>query len=588
MANKIDKTSTTKNANKQARTSARMHHHTNKHDEAGRPAKAKIQNSQSSSRSRSLSSVSSNTKKRTPKHWIAERSLPDVLGKHYRSDGYYASLYMGDQTFESDLHLSVHSPIDGHVFCQMGEANADQARMVAELAHESFLQWRTVPAPKRGELVRVYGERLRQHKRALAEVITLECGKPIQESLGEVQELIDVCDFAVGLSRQLHGLTIASERPEHRMMEQWHPLGPVLVITAFNFPMAVWGWNAALALVCGNTLVWKPSEQCPLSALACHSLLMQVAVEQGAPPYLSSVIFGEKSLSEQLVDNPRFPLVSATGSCAMGRAVGARVASRMGRSLLELGGNNAMIISDKADLDLALRAIAFAALGTSGQRCTTLRRLIVHEDVLPDVMHKLQTVYDSVAIGNPFDEKNLMGPLVNEAAMEQMESALLAAQQQGGVLICGGEPLADISEKPSALIRKGYYMTPALVVIDGRAPVVQSETFAPILYVHTYQFLEDAIALNNSVAQGLSSAIFTESIHEAELFLSAVGSDCGIANVNIGTSGAEIGGAFGGEKDTGGGRESGSDAWKNYMRRTTNTINYGKQLPLAQGIRFDL
>jgi len=576
-------------ANKHARTSARMHHHSTVSSTRGRKASSHSQKKVAQKKVAQTKSLSVATqKKRVPKHWLSEHALPDVLGKHFRQDGYYGSVYMGDQVFESDLHLSVHSPIDGHVFCQMGEASIEQAKTVAELAHESFMQWRSVPAPKRGELVRVYGERVRQHKRALAEIITLECGKPIQESLGEVQELIDVCDFAVGLSRQLHGLTIASERPEHRMMEQWHPLGSVLVITAFNFPMAVWGWNAALALVCGNTLVWKPSEQCPLSALACHALLMQVAVEQGAPPYLSSVIFGEKSLSEQLVDNPRFPLVSATGSCAMGRAVGARVASRMGRSLLELGGNNAMIISDKADLDLALRAIAFAALGTSGQRCTTLRRLIVHEDVLPDVMLKLQAVYDTVAIGNPFDEKNLMGPLVNEAAMDKMENALLAAQQQGGVLICGGEPLADISEKPSALLRKGYYMTPALVVIDGRAPVVQTETFAPILYVHTYQFLEDAIALNNSVAQGLSSAIFTESMHEAELFLSAVGSDCGIANVNIGTSGAEIGGAFGGEKDTGGGRESGSDAWKNYMRRTTNTINYGKALPLAQGIKFDL
>lgn len=519
---------------------------------------------------------------------VSGQVFKSVLGKFANKEHCYGALYQGDEVFSSDLHLDVHTPVDASVFAQISEATTEQAVKVAEAVTTGFLEWKKVPAPKRGELVRLFGNLVRKHKSELAQIITLECGKPIQESLGEVQELIDVCDFAVGLSRQLHGLTIATERPDHRMMEQWHPLGPTLIVTAFNFPMAVWGWNATLALVCGNSLVWKPSEQCPLSALACHSLLMQIVEEQGAPKYLSSVIFGEKSLSEQLVDNKRFPLVSATGSCAMGKAVGVRVAARMGRSLLELGGNNAMIVSDKADLDLAIRAIAFSALGTSGQRCTTLRRLIVHEDVLPDVMHKLQKVYDSVAIGNPFDESNLMGPLISESSMDKMEQALLAAQQQGGVVICGGEHLADMVAKPTKMIRKGYYMTPALVVIDARAPIVMQETFAPILYVHTYANLEKAIEIQNSVSQGLSSAIFTESISEAEMFMSAVGSDCGIANVNIGTSGAEIGGAFGGEKDTGGGRESGSDAWKNYMRRTTNTINYGKELPLAQGIRFDI
>lgn len=583
MANsKANPTNNKTTARKHAKQSARMHAQPAVKELTKRTRMSQESVTSSSETTRSLRTSSAKVQ------LVNDQVFRSTLGRFASKDHSYAALYMGEECFVSDLHLDVHTPIDGSVFAQICEATHSQAEQVAQSAHESFLQWRSVPAPQRGELVRLYGERVRKHKDALAQIITLECGKPIQESLGEVQELIDVCDFAVGLSRQLHGLTIASERPNHRMMEQWHPLGAVLVITAFNFPMAVWGWNAALALVCGNSLVWKPSEQCPLSALACHNLLMETIEEQGAPLCLSNVIFGEKSLSEQLVDNKRFPLVSATGSCAMGKAVGARVAARMGKSLLELGGNNAMIVSDKADLDLAIRAIAFSALGTTGQRCTSLRRLIVHENVLPDVVHKLQKVYDSVAIGNPLDEKNLMGPLISEAAMDKMEHALLAAQQQGGVVLCGGEHLAEVEDTPSKRIRKGFYMTPALVVIDALAPIVMQETFAPILYIHTYSNLAQAVDIQNSVSQGLSSAIFTESMSEAELFMSAVGSDCGIANVNIGTSGAEIGGAFGGEKDTGGGRESGSDAWKNYMRRTTNTINYGKELPLAQGIKFDL
>jgi aldehyde dehydrogenase (NAD+) len=511
------------------------------------------------------------------------KSLKKVLADFYDEHNCYGSAYVGASRLNSLNKISVVSPINAKQFATISIANASQIDTAIEQSHAAYLKWRITPAPKRGELVRLFGNQLRQNKSELACIITLESGKPWQESLGEVQELIDVCDFAVGLSRQLYGLTISTERKDHRMMEQWHPIGPILVISAFNFPMAVWGWNATLALVCGNSIIWKPSSQCPLSALACHRLLLSAIDEcDDGDKHLSSVIYGERNLVEELADLPNIALVSATGSCNMGRSVGARVAKRMGRSLLELGGNNAMIVCPSANLSLAIRAITFSALGTSGQRCTTLRRLIVHESLKSEMLEKLVQIYASVKIGDPFDENNLMGPLINQQAINAMKTSIKNALDQGGELIAGGEVINNLA------VGDGFYMTPALMTISPDAPVVQVETFAPLLFIHTYRVLEDAICMHNNVSQGLSSAIFTQDIAEAELFLSAKGSDCGIANVNIGTSGAEIGGAFGGEKDTGGGRESGSDAWKNYMRRATNTINYGQALPLAQGISFDL
>lgn len=511
-----------------------------------------------------------------------KKSLEHVLADFYDEGNQYGSAYIGDTRLDNSTKISAVSPINAKQFASVSIADVAQVDVVIARSYTSYLEWRSLPAPKRGELVRLFGMKLRQHKNELARIITLESGKPWQESLGEVQELIDVCDFAVGLSRQLYGLTISTERKDHRMMEQWHPIGPVLVISAFNFPMAVWGWNATLALVCGNSVVWKPSCQCPLSALACHRLLISAIEEVGGDPNLSSVIYGERKLGEALIDHPNVALVSATGSCSMGRSVGARVANRMGRSLLELGGNNAMIVCPSANLELALRAITFSALGTSGQRCTTLRRLIVHESLKDKLIKQLKYTYESVKIGDPFDEQNLMGPLINHQAIMTMASSIQSGIDQGGELITGGEVLNDLS------VGKGFYISPALMVISSDAPIVKLETFAPLLFVHTYSTLEEAIRIQNNVSQGLSSAIFTQNITESEQFLSAKGSDCGIANVNIGTSGAEIGGAFGGEKETGGGRESGSDAWKNYMRRATNTINYGEELPLAQGINFNL
>jgi aldehyde dehydrogenase (NAD+) len=440
-----------------------------------------------------------------------------------------------------------------------------------ERAHAAFLQWRTVPAPRRGELVRLLGEELRAAKQPLARLVTLECGKIVQESLGEVQEMIDICDFAVGLSRQLYGLSIASERPDHRMMEQWHPLGPVAVITAFNFPVAVWAWNAALALVCGDPVIWKPSEKVPLCAEAVMALARRALDRFGdAPDGLLQCVQGGRDVGEALVDDRRMALVSATGSTAMGRAVGPRVAERFGRVLLELGGNNAMIVTPSADLDLAERAILFAAAGTAGQRCTSLRRLIVHEGIADDLVSRLKALFARIKVGDPRDEETLVGPLIDKAAFEAMR-----------------EVLGDGIERVDA-VAGGHYLRPAIVELPSQDGPALKETFAPILYVIRYSHLEEAIALNNSVSQGLSSSIFTNDLKEAERFLSASGSDCGIANVNIGPSGAEIGGAFGGEKETGGGRESGSDSWKAYMRRQTNTVNYGSDLPLAQGIEFKL
>ncbi len=460
------------------------------------------------------------------------------------------------------------SPIDGS---EIGRVGTGDPAATCAAAADAFLQWRSVPAPRRGELVRLLGEELRAAKAPLARLVTLEAGKIVSESLGEVQEMIDICDYAVGLSRQLYGLTIASERPDHRMIEQWHPLGPVLVISAFNFPVAVWAWNAALALVCGDPVIWKPSEKTPLTAAAVMALAARALVRFGdAPDGLLQLVQGDRAVGEALVDDPRIALVSATGSTAMGRAVGVRVAARFGRSLLELGGNNAMIVAPSADLELAARAILFSAAGTAGQRCTTLRRLIVHKQVAEPLLARVRQLFEAVKVGDPRADGTLVGPLIDEAAFEGMARVL-------------GEAIERV-----AAVAGGHYVRPALVEVDAQAGTMLEETFAPILYALRYSSLDQAIALNNAVAQGLSSSIFTTDLREAERFLSGAGSDCGIANVNIGPSGAEIGGAFGGEKETGGGRESGSDSWRAYMRRQTNTINYGSDLPLAQGVRFDI
>ena len=469
---------------------------------------------------------------------------------------------------ESSGELASFSPIDG---AEIGRVAAGDPAKACAAAAQAFLDWRVVPAPRRGELVRLLGEELRAAKEPLARLVTLEAGKILQESLGEVQEMIDICDFAVGLSRQLYGLTIASERPNHRMMEQWHPLGPVLVISAFNFPVAVWAWNAALALVCGDPVIWKPSEKTPLAAEAVMALVRRALERFGdAPQGLVQLVQGGRDAGEALVDDPRIALVSATGSTAMGRAVGPRVAQRFGRVLLELGGNNAMIVCPSADLELAARAILFSAAGTAGQRCTTLRRLIVHESVADALVARLKQLFASVKIGDPREAATLIGPLIDESALDGMRRVL-------------GGRIEQVEGVPG-----GHYVRPAIVEVDGQEGPMLQETFAPILYVVRYRDFDEAISIQNEVPQGLSSSIFTNDLIEAERFVSAAGSDCGIANVNIGPSGAEIGGAFGGEKETGGGRESGSDSWRAYMRRQTNTINYGSDLPLAQGVRFDV
>ncbi|MCW5694192.1 MAG: aldehyde dehydrogenase family protein [Pseudolabrys sp.] len=477
--------------------------------------------------------------------------------------------------------LKVVSPVDGSVVASVPETPAaDVARLIGE-AHEAFLQWRSVPAPRRGEFVRVLGEELRAAKPALGRLVSLEVGKSPSEGLGEVQEMIDICDLAVGQSRQLYGLAIQSEREDHRLTEQWHPAGVVGVISAFNFPVAVWSWNAALAFVCGDSVVWKPSEKAPLTALATAAISARAAEKfGGVPKGLLTMLIGGRDVGEALVDDPRVPVVSATGSTRMGRAVGERVARRFGRAILELGGNNASIVTPSADLDLTLRAVAFGAMGTAGQRCTTMRRLIVHESVYDKLVPKLASVYKSISIGNPVTSDALVGPLIDGRAFEAMQAALAAAQKSGGT-VHGGERV-DINGP------KSFYVRPALVEMPSQTETVCEETFAPILYVLKYKTLDEAIALHNGVPQGLSSSIFGTDIREIETFLSARGSDCGIANVNMGTSGAEIGGAFGGEKETGGGRESGSDAWKAYMRRQTSAVNYGRKLPLAQGVKFDI
>ena len=497
-------------------------------------------------------------------------SVLDALGVHLPPSG----------------DLTVRSPIDGSVLAQLPTASAADMQAAVGRAHEAFKAWRVVPAPKRGELVRLFGEELRAHKSQLAQLVSIEAGKVTSEGLGEVQEMIDICEFAVGLSRQLHGLTIASERPGHRMMEQWLPLGVVGIISAFNFPVAVWAWNSALALVAGDACVWKPSEKTPLTALATQALFERAvkayrAAGHAAPSGLSELVIGRADVGEAMVDDARVALVSATGSTRMGRAVGPRVAARFGRCLLELGGNNAIIVTPSADLELAVRGILFGAYGTAGQRCTTTRRVIAHESIHDALVERLDRARAQLPIGSPVEQGTLIGPLIDAQAFDAMQSALSAAREQGGVVSGGERALAD--RFPGA-----HYAVPALVRMPAQTAVVCHETFAPILYTLKYKTLDEAIALQNGVPQGLSSAIFTTDLREAEAFMSAAGSDCGIANVNIGTSGAEIGGAFGGEKETGGGRESGSDAWKAYMRRTTNTVNYSSELPLAQGVKFDI
>lgn len=477
--------------------------------------------------------------------------------------------------------LKVVSPVDGSVVAAVPETPVTQIGTLIGEAHEAYLAWRSVPAPRRGEFVRLLGQELRAAKDALGRLVSLEVGKSPSEGLGEVQEMIDICDLAVGLSRQLYGLVIQSEREDHRVTEQWHPAGVVGVISAFNFPVAVWSWNAALAFVCGDAVVWKPSEKAPLTALAVQSLTMRAAQKfGGVPSGLSTLLIGGRDVGEALVDDVRVPVVSATGSTRMGRIVGERVARRFGRAILELGGNNASIVTPSADLDLTLRAVAFSAMGTAGQRCTTMRRLIVHENVYDNLVPKLASVYKSISIGNPITSDALVGPLIDGRALEAMQQALADAKKAGGT-VHGGERV-DINGPNS------FYVRPALVEMPAQVGPVCDETFAPILYVLKYRNLEDAIALHNGVPQGLSSSIFGTDIREIEQFLSTRGSDCGIANVNMGTSGAEIGGAFGGEKETGGGRESGSDAWKGYMRRQTSAMNYGRTLPLAQGVKFDI
>jgi aldehyde dehydrogenase (NAD+) len=474
--------------------------------------------------------------------------------------------------------LPVHSPIDGAKLAQVRETPAQDMPALIARAQSAFHQWRNVPAPRRGELVRLLGEELRAAKTALGALVTLEVGKITSEGLGEVQEMIDICDFAVGQSRQLYGLTIASERPGHRMAETWHPMGPVGIITAFNFPVAVWAWNTALALICGDPVIWKPSEKTPLTALATQKIMDRALARFGdAPEGLCQLVIGGPAVGQALVASHDIPILSATGSTRMGGIVGPAVAARWGRPILELGGNNAMIVAPSADLDMAVRAITFGAVGTAGQRCTSLRRLIVHRDIRDDLVARLIKAYASLPVGDPREPGTLIGPLIDTAARDRMLAQLDKARAEGGI-VHGGQPQSG----------PGAYVTPALVEMPGQTATVREECFAPILYVLTYDTLDQAITLQNDVPQGLSSCIFTLNLREAETFLSAAGSDCGIANVNIGPSGAEIGGAFGGEKETGGGRESGSDAWKGYMRRQTSTVNFSASLPLAQGVRFDV
>lgn len=488
----------------------------------------------------------------------------------------------GQKWFSSGGIIESYSPVDGKPIAKVKTAAKEDYEKVIKTAKEAFIFWREIPAPKRGEYVRQFGEKLRAKKAELGRLVSWEMGKSYQEGLGEVQEMIDICDFAVGLSRQLYGLQMHSERAKHRMMEQWHPLGVVGIISAFNFPVAVWSWNTALAWVCGDVCIWKPSEKVPLCSIACQHIWNEVAKENGLPDGISCLVNGDYKIGEYLTSDANVPLVSATGSTLMGRIVGAKVAERFGKSILELGGNNAIIITENADLNMTIVGAVFGAVGTAGQRCTSTRRLIIHESVYEKVKNSLVKAYGQLKIGDPLDEKNHVGPLIDKDAVEAYKKALAEIEKQGGKMIVEGGVLEGKGYE------SGCYVKPAIAEAKNDMSIVQHETFAPILYLIKYKTLEEAIAMQNAVPQGLSSAIMTLNIREAELFLSAAGSDCGIANVNIGTSGAEIGGAFGGEKETGGGRESGSDAWKAYMRRQTNTINWGNNLPLAQGIKFDL
>jgi len=475
----------------------------------------------------------------------------------------------------------IYSPVDGKLIGSISFTTKEEYENVISKAEEAYKIWRKIPAPKRGEIVRQYGNLLREYKDPLGRLVSYEMGKSLQEGLGEVQEMIDICDFAVGLSRQLHGLTMHSERPNHRMYEQWHPIGIVGIISAFNFPVAVWSWNSMLAAICGDVCIWKPSEKTPLSAVACQNLMAQILKENNLPEGIFNLINGDYQVGEWMSHDERIPLVSATGSTRMGKAVGSALAQRFGKALLELGGNNAIILTPNANLELAMVGVLFGAVGTAGQRCTTTRRLIIHESIYETVKEKLVKAYGQLTIGNPL-EANLVGPLIDKDAVNAYLKAIEQLKAEGGTVLCGAEVLSGVGYE------SGCYVKPTICEANNEYQIVQSETFAPILYLLKYTELDEAIALQNGVKQGLSSAIFTNHMQEAEEFLSAWGSDCGIANVNIGTSGAEIGGAFGGEKETGGGRESGSDAWKAYMRRQTNTLNFGKVLPLAQGIKFDL
>jgi aldehyde dehydrogenase (NAD+) len=519
---------------------------------------------------------SSRSSKRPAAATAATAALLTKLGLRADNPGVFCGEWLG-----SGKSLPSLSPIDGRVLATVRTATEAEYERTARRAQEAFKQWQLVPAPKRGEIIRQLGNALREAKRDLGRLVTLEAGKILAEGEGEVQEMIDICDFAVGLSRQLYGLTIASERPQHRMMEQWHPLGIVGIVTAFNFPVAVWAWNSALAAVCGDSTIWKPSSQTPLTAIATIKIAERICRANDVDPAIFSLVIGDgATVGERLINDPRIPLVSATGSTKMGRHVGEVVSRRLGRSLLELGGNNAIIVTPSADLNLAMRGILFGAVGTAGQRCTTTRRIIVHESVRAKLTRRLAEAYRQVPIGSPLQPGTLMGPLINTRAVQDMQDALAAVRAQGGQILYGGEPLRG------AKYPGGCYVRPCLVAAPHDLKIVHDETFAPILYLISYRTLDQAIAYHNEVPQGLSSAIFTNDLREAEQFLCARGSDCGIANVNIGTSGAEIGGAFGGEKETGGGRESGSDSWKAYMRRQTATINFSKELPLAQGIVF--
>ena len=509
------------------------------------------------------------------------QEMKGVLSKLEIASHNQGSAYGNNWIESTGKSISSISPVDGSEIAKVQLSDAHTYEKVIEEAEEAFKSWRTLPAPQRGEIVRQLGNELRAYKQELGSLVSYEMGKSLQEGLGEVQEMIDICDFAVGLSRQLYGLTMHSERPSHRMYEQWHPLGIVGIISAFNFPVAVWSWNAAIAWVCGDVCIWKPSEKAPISAIACQKIAQKVFEKNGVHPGVCGLIVGDAEIGKKLASDERVPLISATGSTRMGKAVGEVVGARLGKTILELGGNNAIIISQHADLNLVIPGAVFGAVGTAGQRCTSTRRLIVHERVFEEVKEKISHAYGQLKIGNPLDESNHVGPLIDADAVRMYRSAIEAVKAEGGKAVIDGEVLQGKGYE------SGCYVKPAIYEVENSYEIVCNETFAPILYLIKYSSIEEAIEMQNAVPQGLSSAIMTTNIRESELFLSHAGSDCGIANVNIGTSGAEIGGAFGGEKETGGGRESGSDAWKAYMRRQTNTINYSTALPLAQGIKFE-